>query len=86
MEKRKTEGRGKNYADLKNCGHCPQYMTECKGNDMSCLCRKCPRNLGQCLTVRYCRETESVLDNIYPGDKRDEEIRILTESYFKTME
>ena len=26
-----------------------------------CVCYKCPRHLGQCICVKYCRETESVL-------------------------
>ena len=31
-------------------------------NCPKCLCYRCPRNLSQCLCVRYCRETESVLN------------------------
>lgn len=49
-----------------NCRECPEKKKGiCKGDDLGCLCYKCPRNLGQCLCVRYCRETESVLDYGY---------------------
>ena len=45
-----------------NCDSCPEKKKGlCNGDDLGCLCYKCPRNLGQCLCVRYCRETESVL-------------------------
>lgn len=45
-----------------NCSHCPEYKNKkCDGKDAGCLCYKCPRNLGQCMCVKYCRETESVL-------------------------
>ena len=41
----------------------PDYKNKkCSGKDMQCLCYRCPRNLSQCLCVRYCRETESVLN------------------------
>lgn len=45
-----------------NCKYCPEYkkMT-CNGDDKGCLCYKCPRHLGQCICVKYCRETESIL-------------------------
>lgn len=43
-----------------NCRRCPeQSKGNCSGNATDCMCKRCPRNLGQCLTVRYCRETES---------------------------
>lgn len=46
-----------------NCEKCPDFkQNKCDGKEVNCMCKKCPRNLGQCLTVRYCRETESVLD------------------------
>jgi len=46
-----------------NCENCPERRSEkCNGDDVRCLCYKCPRNLSQCLCVKYCRETESVLD------------------------
>lgn len=49
-----------------NCKHCKEYKeNSCDGTDNDCMCRRCPRNLGQCLTVRYCRETESVLMDEY---------------------
>ncbi|PKK40022.1 hypothetical protein ABB02_00817 [Clostridiaceae bacterium JG1575] len=48
--------------DMKNCRHCPSYGQDCSGGALDCLCLRCPRNLGMCLKVRYCRETESVLD------------------------
>ncbi|WP_373897171.1 hypothetical protein ACER0A_000395 [Haloimpatiens sp. FM7315] len=47
----------------KNCSKCPDYLnSKCKGDANNCICRRCPRNLGECLIVRYCRETESVLE------------------------
>lgn len=49
-----------------NCKHCKEYREKsCDGTASDCMCRRCPRNLGQCLTVRYCRETESVLMEEY---------------------
>lgn len=45
-----------------NCCNCPEYKSKkCDGKDTGCLCYKCPRNLAQCMCVKYCRETESVL-------------------------
>jgi hypothetical protein len=45
-----------------NCKHCPDLKNKsCDGQAADCLCRSCPRNMGQCLCVKYCRETESVL-------------------------
>lgn len=45
-----------------NCKHCPDFKEgNCDGKANDCMCKKCPRNLGQCLITRYCRETESVL-------------------------
>ena len=45
-----------------NCFDCPEIkIGNCLGNDAGCLCYKCPRKLAQCLCVKYCRETESVL-------------------------
>ena len=42
--------------------YCPEKEAgRCQGNDTGCLCFKCPRHLGQCRCVKYCRETESVL-------------------------
>ena len=49
-----------------NCKYCLELKNNrCDGTDKGCLCRTCPRNLGQCLCVKYCRETESVLDLAY---------------------
>lgn len=46
-----------------NCTRCPEYSEgNCKGNETDCMCVKCPRNLGECVIVRYCRETESIID------------------------
>lgn len=46
-----------------NCKVCPEYNAQkCDGNADNCMCRKCPRNFGTCLCIRYCRETESVLN------------------------
>lgn len=45
-----------------NCKHCHELDEKsCDGKAEDCMCRKCPRNLGQCMITRYCRETESVL-------------------------
>lgn len=45
-----------------NCQYCPEKKKGlCDGKDKGCLCYKCPRHLGQCLCIRYCRETESIL-------------------------
>jgi len=46
-----------------NCNKCPEFRaSKCDGKVEDCMCRRCPRNLGQCLITKYCRETESVLD------------------------
>lgn len=43
-----------------NCSKCPEFLSgNCDGEATDCMCKRCPRNLGECLTVRYCRETES---------------------------
>lgn len=45
-----------------NCKRCPEFQTNnCDGNAENCMCRNCPRNLGECIITRYCRETESVI-------------------------
>lgn len=45
-----------------NCNKCPELINKkCNGKVNDCMCKGCPRNLGECLVVRYCRETESVL-------------------------
>ena len=45
-----------------NCNSCPDYKNKnCDGKATDCLCRLCPRSLSQCICVKYCRETESVL-------------------------
>ena len=55
-----------------NCKYCPEFEKKrCNGDycpenctwitDEGCLCYKCPRHLGQCKCVKYCRETESIL-------------------------
>lgn len=73
--------------EFNNCRFCPQLGQGCAGNAEDCLCLRCPRNLGQCLRVRYCRETESVLE-LMPaqGGLRDDELNNQLESYFKRME
>ena len=43
-------------------------------------CKHCPRNLGQCITVKYCRETESVLELAPPMDRERE---LMIERYYK---
>jgi len=64
-----------------NCKHCPEYQQSCEGNDPSCLCYRCPRNLGQCITVKYCRETESVLEL---ANSIDMDREYMIERYYKT--
>lgn len=45
-----------------NCDACPEKKKgKCNGDDRGCLCYRCPRQLAQCMCVKYCRETESVL-------------------------
>ena len=45
-----------------NCKDCPEMKRgKCSGDDRGCLCYRCPRQLAQCMCVKYCRETESVL-------------------------
>ncbi|GAA0789451.1 hypothetical protein GCM10008909_25220 [Hathewaya limosa] len=45
-----------------NCLKCPEYNNKtCDGNVKDCMCLRCPRNLAECIIVRYCRETESPL-------------------------
>ena len=45
-----------------NCSDCVELKSiRCDGKDLTCLCYKCPRKLAQCMCVKYCRETESVL-------------------------
>lgn len=45
-----------------NCLKCPEYNSKsCDGNVKDCMCLRCPRNLAECIIVRYCRETESPL-------------------------
>lgn len=45
-----------------NCKYCIDFKKhKCDSTKKNCLCRICPRNLGQCICVKYCRETESVL-------------------------
>ncbi|AYF53978.1 hypothetical protein G8S21_12285 [Clostridium botulinum C] len=52
-----------------NCLRCLEYKNStCNGTASDCMCKKCPRNLGECLITKYCRETESVL---YPNDVYD---------------
>lgn len=73
--------------DFNNCRFCPMYKNSCQGNAPDCLCLTCPRNLGQCLKVRYCRETESILDLTEAGDLMNEDdLQSQLESYFKRME
>ena len=45
-----------------NCDKCPEILAKrCDGKVSDCICKRCPRNLGQCLTTKYCRETESII-------------------------
>lgn len=51
------------YILSNNCLKCYEYIkNNCRGNMSDCLCVKCPRNLGECFKVRYCRETESIIE------------------------
>ncbi|WP_164509119.1 hypothetical protein [Clostridium rectalis] len=46
-----------------NCKQCPELIKgQCDGKVDNCMCKRCPRNLGKCLTTKYCTETESVLN------------------------
>ncbi|MEF9934072.1 MAG: hypothetical protein RSA01_10495 [Clostridium sp.] len=48
-----------------NCKKCQDFETgRCEGDLRDCLCRFCPRNLGVCIKVRWCRETESPMDRL----------------------
>lgn len=50
----------------RNCMKCPEKEKgNCLGNESNCMCVKCPRNLPECLIVKYCRETETP---IYMGN------------------
>lgn len=52
-----------------NCLRCLEYKSRtCEGDASDCMCKTCPRNLGECLITKYCRETESV---IYEDDGYD---------------
>lgn len=42
-----------------NCSKCPENKKRCNWNIEQCMCKRCPRNLAECLIVKYCRETES---------------------------
>lgn len=54
-----------------NCNKCTEFINKnCNGIVSDCMCKLCPRNLAECLVVRYCRETESVL---YTGEEYYEE-------------
>ncbi|KHD35030.1 alpha/beta hydrolase [Clostridium acetobutylicum] len=45
-----------------NCKHCDEFKNKaCNGEVNDCMCKKCPRNLGQCIVTKYCRETESII-------------------------
>lgn len=45
-----------------NCKHCPEFdENRCDGTAEDCMCKRCPRNLGQCIITKYCRETESTI-------------------------
>lgn len=74
-------------SEIKNCRYCPLFGKSCDGRAADCLCLRCPRNLGQCVRVRYCRETESILDFSGELDLVSEaELDAQLENYFKRME
>ncbi len=79
--------KGSGGREFNNCRYCPQFKDTCQGNAPDCLCLRCPRNLGQCVRVRYCRETESILDLTGAGELMSEEdLQSQLASYFKRME
>ena len=42
-----------------NCTKCPELAKgKCDGTEINCMCKRCPRNIAECLVVKYCRETE----------------------------
>lgn len=48
-----------------NCKKCPDFNSQmCTGSLSDCMCRFCPRNLGICIKMKWCRETESSMDNL----------------------
>lgn len=48
-----------------NCKKCKDFEEQkCSGDLRDCMCRFCPRNLGVCIKMRWCRETESSMDNL----------------------
>ncbi len=49
-----------------NCKKCLDYEEKrCEGDIRDCMCRFCPRNLGICIKMKWCRETESAMDNLW---------------------
>lgn len=43
-----------------NCKKCIFLKDgRCDGEDKSCMCKFCPRNLSICIVTKWCRETES---------------------------
>ena len=45
-----------------NCKYCPEFLDKkCDGKATDCICKRCPRSLGKCLSMRYCSETESAM-------------------------
>ena len=70
-----------------NCRFCPEFKNTCQGGATDCICYRCPRNLGQCLILKYCRETESVLNNVgYEEGWDDENIREQLDSVLRNIE
>lgn len=55
-----------------NCNYCLKYIEDFCIGENNCICYSCPRTLGQCATLKYCRETESILNIEH---KNDEESR-----------
>lgn len=54
-----------------NCKKCPSYASKrCDGSDINCTCKFCPRNMGVCIRVRWCRETESQI--VFESQDQDE--------------
>lgn len=46
-----------------NCKKCPDLSEQkCDGELSDCMCRFCPRNMGICIKMRWCRETESSIN------------------------
>lgn len=47
-----------------NCSKCREYFKQqCVEETGRCICKDCPRDIHYCILTRWCRETESPLDD-----------------------